>query len=324
MWPPSGLFAFPVALLVAVAAPDDLPAQGGGAAEEPRSVRALRLPDDATIELDGLVRESVWDRAEVATDFRQQEPDEGAPATERTDVRVAYDEENLYIAAVLHDGDPDGVLAYKRKRDAGLGADDRFMWILDTFLDERTAYFFEINPAGLMGDGLMGSGFNKSWDGIWEARVERGEWGWSAEIRIPFSTLNFDPDLDRWGINFQRTVRRKNEEVLWEGHRRNQGLFNPTYAGRLTGLTGISQGIGLQFRPYGLGTWQREPGLLQPDAGAQGGGHREHRLRRGGGGPPSGEPHPVPPLLSREEGLLPGELGRLRVRPAQRPAALLQ
>jgi len=259
MWRPAELLAFPAALLLAAAAPDGLRAQEGEADGEPRSVRALRLPDDATITLDGYVRESVWDRAEAATDFRQQEPEEGAPATERTTVRVAYDEENLYIAAVLHDSEPDGVLAYKRKRDAGLGADDRFMWILDTFLDERTAYFFEINPAGLMGDGLMGSGFNKSWDGIWEARVERGEWGWSAEIRIPFSTLNFDPALDSWGINFQRTVRRKNEESLWEGHRRNQGLFNPTYAGRLTGLTGISQGLGLQFRPYGLGTWQREP-----------------------------------------------------------------
>jgi hypothetical protein len=227
--------------------------------EDPRSLRAYRLPAGAELQLDGRVLEPVWERADVATDFLQQEPEEGEPATERTEVRVVYDDENLYIGVVLHD-DPDGVLAYKRKRDAGLGGEDRFMWILDTFLDERTGYFFEINPAGLMGDGLVGQGINKSWDGIWEAHVERGEWGWSAEIRIPFSTLNFDPDLTRWGINFQRTVRRKNEEMLWEGHRRNQGLFNPTYAGRLTGLTGLSQGLGVQFRPYGLGSWQREPG----------------------------------------------------------------
>ena len=246
-----------VAAALLAGAPGELLAQEGG---EPRSLEALRLPEDAEIRLDGRVREPAWDRADVATDFLQQAPREGEPATESTEVRVAYDDENLYIGAVLYDSDPDGVLAYKRKRDAGLGADDRFMWILDTFLDERTAYFFEINPAGLMGDGLMGSGFNKSWDGIWEAHVERGQWGWSAEIRIPFSTLNFDPDLTRWGINFQRTVRRKNEEILWEGHRPNQGLFNPTYAGRLTDLTGISQGLGLQFRPYGLGTWQRDPG----------------------------------------------------------------
>lgn len=256
---PSVLFLLSVALpavALVAAGPAGLRAQE----QSPRSMEALRLPEEAEIQVDGLVREQVWDRAEAATDFRQQEPEEGAEPTETTEVRVAYDDENLYIAAVLHDSDPDGVLAYKRRRDAGLGTDDRFMWILDTFLDERTAYFFEINPAGLMGDGLMGSGLNKSWDGIWEAHVERGEWGWSAEIRIPFSTLNFDPDLTRWGINFQRTVRRKNEEMLWEGHRRNQGLFNPTYAGRLTNLTGISQGLGLQLRPYGLAGWQREPG----------------------------------------------------------------
>jgi hypothetical protein len=85
-----------------------------------------------------------------------------------------------------------------------------------------------------MGDGLLGGSVNKSWDGIWEARVARGEWGWSAEIRIPFSTLNFDPGLDTWGINFQRTIRRRNEEILWSGWRRNQGLFRTTHAGRLT------------------------------------------------------------------------------------------
>ena len=243
------------ALLLAATVPGELRAQGSGA---PRSLEAHRLSEDAELQLDGRVQEPAWERADAATDFRQREPDTGAPATERTVVRVAYDDENLYIAAVLHD-DPDGVLAYKRKRDAGLGAEDRFMWILDTFMDERTGYFFEINPAGLMGDGLIGTDINKSWDGIWEAHVERGPWGWSAEIRIPFSTLNFDPSLTRWGINFQRTVRRKNEEALWEGHRPNQSLFNPTYAGRLTNLTGISQGLGLQFRPYGLAGWQREP-----------------------------------------------------------------
>ncbi|MCA9737645.1 MAG: hydrolase, partial [Gemmatimonadetes bacterium] len=75
-----------------------------------------------------------------------------------------------------------------------------------------------------------GGGVNKSWDGIWEAQVARVPEGWSAEIRIPFRTLNFDPTLDTWGINFQRTVRRKNEEILWSGHRRNEGLRRPIHA----------------------------------------------------------------------------------------------
>ena len=235
------------------------------------SLVAVPLGEDAHIRLDGILNEPFWEGAPAATDFRQQEPREGEPATERTRVHVVYDRENLYIGAVLYDSDPAGVLGRQLQRDAGLGSDDRFMWILDTFLDGRTGYFFEINPAGLMGDGLLrgspgGSAVNKSWDGIWEARVARGDWGWSAEIRIPFRTLNFDPAAAAWGINFQRTVRRKNEESLWTGHLRTQGLFNPIHAGRLTGIRDVSQGIGLEVKPYVVSTWQTAPGLDRPDA----------------------------------------------------------
>jgi hypothetical protein len=200
-----------------------------------------------------------------ATGFLQTEPVEGGPASERSEVRVAYDSDHLYIGARLADSDPAGILGHQRQRDAGLGSDDRFMWILDTFLDGRSGYFFEINPAGLMGDGLLrtGSGqtINKSWDGIWEARVHRGDFGWSAEIRIPFRTLNFDTSIDTWGINFQRTVRRKNEELLWSGHRRNQGLFRPVNAGRVSGLQGLSQGIGLEAKPYAAAAWKFDEAL---------------------------------------------------------------
>ena len=117
------------------------------------------------------------------------------------------------------------------RKDAPLNTDDRFMWILDTYLDGRNAYFFEINPRGLMGDGLLsigqGRSLNKDWDGIWRPWTYIGDFGWSTEIRIPFHTLNFDPKISTWGINFQRTVRRKNEEILWSGHKRNQGLYRP-------------------------------------------------------------------------------------------------
>jgi hypothetical protein len=215
---------------------------------------AERLQLEERILLDGVLDEAVWRRAVPATEFRQQEPVEGAPPTERTEVRVAFDANNLYIGAQLFDSDPSGIKGFQRRRDAGLGSDDRFMWILDTFRDGRTAYFFEINPAGLLGDGLLriGSGGNmsKSWDGIWDVRVRQHELGWTAEIRIPFRTLNFDPRSDSWGINFQRTIRRKSEELMWSGYRRNQGLFLPINAGVLTGLRDISQGLGLEAKPY--------------------------------------------------------------------------
>ena len=186
-----------------------------------------------------------------------QEPIEGGKPTENTIIKIAYDENYLYIGAVLYDSEPDGIKAFKMRKDAPLNTDDRFMWILDTYLDGRNAYFFEINPRGLMGDGLLsigqGRSLNKDWDGIWRPWTYIGDFGWSTEIRIPFHTLNFDPKISTWGINFQRTVRRKNEEILWSGHKRNQGLYRPQDAGRLTGLSNISQGLGLEVVGYAKG-----------------------------------------------------------------------
>lgn len=258
----------------------------GDAAPLP-ALLAFALPEELDIDLDGRIDEAAWQRALPITDFTQQEPVEGGAPSQPTEIRVVFDADNLYIGAILYD-DPEGVLAYQRQRDAGLMTDDRFMWILDTFLDGRTGYFFEINPAGLMGDGLLGGGggggfggpggggrgfggpgggggrgggggMNKAWDGIWEARTARRPDGWSAEIRIPFRTLNFNPSLTEWGINFQRTIRRRNEEIVWRGYRRNQGLFNPVFAGRLTGLSGLSQGIGLEAVPSAVGSWKHVP-----------------------------------------------------------------
>jgi hypothetical protein len=174
------------------------------------SMQALRIPDGMQVRLDGNLDEDVWALAQPITDFRQQEPVEGAVPSEPTEIRVLYDDDALYIGAMLYDSDPDGILAYQLQRDAGLGTDDRFMWIISTFDDNRTGYFFETNPAGLLGDGLIegGGGFNKRWNGIWNMRTEIHADGWSVEVRIPFSTLNFDPALAAWGINFQRTIRR--------------------------------------------------------------------------------------------------------------------
>jgi hypothetical protein len=217
-------------------------------------VNAHRLLPDEHILVDGRLDEPVWSRTEAASHFRQQEPIEGGEPSERTEVHIAFDADHLFMGVRLFDSEPSGIRGFQRRRDTGLGSDDRFMWILDTFLDGRSAYFFEINPAGLMGDGLLrigsGSTMNKSWDGIWHVRVRRHDEGWSAEIRIPFRTLNFDPQLEAWGINFQRTIRRKSEELMWSGYRRNQGLFRPINAGRLVGLRDISQGIGLEAKPY--------------------------------------------------------------------------
>ena len=238
-------------------------------------MEAYRLSNGADIRLDGRIVEEFWSSAVPISDFTQQDPLEGGAPSEHTEIWVAYDDDNLYIGAIIYD-EPEGILAFQRERDAPLSTDDRFMWILDTFRDGRTGYFFEINASGLMGDGLMGGGgggrggfrgggsVNKAWDGIWEARTARRPDGWSAEIRIPFRTLNFDPTSDTWGINFQRTIRRRNEEILWRGWRRNEGLFRPVYAGELRGLHGMSQGLGLEAVPSSIVGWREVPTNTTP------------------------------------------------------------
>ena len=216
----------------------------------------------------------MWRTGEAATDFLQREPDSGAPASERTEVRVVYDAKRLIVGATLFDSEPDRILANQMQRDEGFGADDRFIVTIDSFLDGRTGYVFQTNPLGSLQDGLVtpatdnanqvrnfGGGINRSWDGIWTVRVGRGADGWTVEMEIPFATLNFDRDLAAWGINFQRTVRRKAEEDVWSGHLRNEGVAHMASAGRLEGLSGLSQGVGLDVKPYIIGNVSREPGL---------------------------------------------------------------
>ena len=144
------------------------------------SMLAYRIDGDSSIELDGVLDEVEWAQAQPITEFRQQEPVEGGVPSERTEIRVLYDDNAIYIGAMLYDSDPSGILAYQLQRDAGLGTDDRFMWIISTFDDNRTGYFFETNPVGLLGDGLIegGGGFNKRWNGLWNIRTQIQDDGW--------------------------------------------------------------------------------------------------------------------------------------------------
>ena len=218
-----------------------------------RTIQAIRLQDTERISVDGRLDEGVWTRASPAADFIQVDPANGSAATEPTEVRVVFSKDAIYMGVTCYDSEPDKWLGFQRRRDEFLPADDRFMWTIDTFLDERSGYFFEMNPSGLMADSLFGiNGDNRAWDGIWNARVRRSEIGWTIEIEIPFRTLNFDPDNDTWGFNFQRTVRRKNEDSIWMGWARNQGLRRMTNAGHVTGIREVTQGVGLDLKPYGL------------------------------------------------------------------------
>ena len=168
-------------LVVGISLPATIEAQeqssvSARTSDEGVPLRAFELSENLEINLDGRIDEAAWLRATSISDFTQQEPVQGNEPSEPTEIRVVFDEDHLYIGAIVYD-DPDQILAFQRERDASLGTDDRFMWILDTFLDGRTGYFFEINAAGLMGDGVItggggrggagrGGGINKAWDGI--------------------------------------------------------------------------------------------------------------------------------------------------------------
>lgn len=236
-----------------------------------RTMTALRLPADEKIVMDGRLDEAVWLRVTPAANFVQQDPENGAPATEATEVRIVYTADALYLGVMCFDSEPDKWLGYQRRRDEFLQSDDRFMFSIDTYLDGRTAYFFEMNPSGLMGDALRGIGVNNhQWNGIWTGLATRNDRGWFLEIEIPFSTVNFNPANDAWGINFQRTVRRKNEESLWSGWLYNQGLNRMTSAGLLMGIRDVSQGFGLELQPWGLATVNAAPGRGAPAAQGKG------------------------------------------------------
>ncbi|MDH4065373.1 MAG: carbohydrate binding family 9 domain-containing protein [Acidobacteriota bacterium] len=230
-----------------------------------RTMYAERMRPDERIVLDGTLDEPVWSRARSAGEFVQQDPVLGAEPTERTEVRIVFNQDHLYMGVICFDSEPDKLAGNTSKRDEFLGADDRFMWTMDTFLNQQTGYFFEMNPAGLMADALMGPGGsqNREWDGIWNARVRQSEIGWVIEIDIPFRTLAFDPNAPAWGINFQRTVRRKSEELLWTGYQRNQGLRRMANAGLLVGLSDVSAGRGFELKPY-LAGFVDTPGGGEP------------------------------------------------------------
>ncbi|MBI3006641.1 MAG: carbohydrate binding family 9 domain-containing protein, partial [Ignavibacteriales bacterium] len=175
------------------------------------TLRALRVSNP--ISVDGLLTEEEW-QAPGISDFTQRDPEEGRPATQKTEVWVAYDDAALYVAARLHDTAPDSIVTRLGRRDADLNSDFFFVGV-DSYHDRRNAFYFGVNPGGSIQDGTFYNDQqnDNSWDGVWEAATSMDSQGWTAEMRIPFSQLRF-PDQSEyiWGINFLRIINRRNEE----------------------------------------------------------------------------------------------------------------
>lgn len=237
-----------------------------------RRIAAVRIT--TPIVLDGALDEPAWGRAEPATHFLQNNPVEGAPATEDTEVRVLYDQEYLYIGVRAYDDDPHAIITNDLQKDFDTSSTGLFEVLLDTFHDGRNGYLFATNPKGAKWDAQMsndGRDVNSNWDGIWDVRTRITDQGWTAEIRIPFRTLRFSPDnLQTWGINFFRQIRRKNETTYWAPVPRNYSITRASLAGTLTTLANVHPGDDFRVKPYTLASGNRASGAAT-DSSMQGG-----------------------------------------------------
>jgi hypothetical protein len=221
------------------------------------------LATNGDIELDGVLDEAAWQQAERGTAFTQREPFQGQPATEQTFVQVIYSEDTLYIGIRALDSDPSAVIAKEMQRDGGggrggfrggrLGSDDAISVLLDTFNDQRNAFYFETNALAARVDAMItdeGRDRNFEWDGVWNVAAARTEEGWSVEFEIPFNTLRFNPANDTWGLNVRRMIRRKSEEVNWTPIMRDADMFRVSQFGQLNNMAAGNPSRNLRFKPF--------------------------------------------------------------------------
>src|ERR1041384_5358026 len=223
-----------------------------------RAAEAFRV--ESAPRLDGTLNDPLWQSAKPITDFRQQEPYEGAPATDRTEVRILYTRHAVFFGIHCYDSQPSRVVATELRRDVTQDLDDHFEILVDSNHDRRDAYVFQVNPLGTQVDGLIvaeqgsgfGTDFDSGWDGVWASEARITADGWTATIEIPFTTLNFTHSSNViWGLNFKRFIRRKNEEDLWSAYRRTYGITKVSQAGELTGISDIGTGRLFVIKPYG-------------------------------------------------------------------------
>ncbi len=215
------------------------------------------------IRVDGVLDDEPWRQAEAATDFVQQDPHMNEPVSEPTAVRVLVDDTAIYFGIVCRDSDPHGIVGRELRRDNPLAADDRFEIVLDTFHDHRNAFHFVTNPLGTQYDALItdeGHDVNAEWNERWWSEARITDEGWTAEIKIPLTTLRSGAGLDTFGVNFKRYIRRKNESAHWTGWNRDFPFLQVSQAGHLTGVAGMKTGLRLRIKPYVLGGAREEAG----------------------------------------------------------------
>ena len=222
--------------------------------------------------LDGqVIDEPVWTAVPAGSGFLQTKPDEGRPASQRTEVRVGYTDDTLYFGIICYDDDAAAIVISDSRRDGDLDETDSLRIVLDTYADGQNGFVFGTNPVGIEYDGQVskegsggpfanagrqvagaGGGFNINWDGAWDVKTHIGADYWSAEFAIPFKTVRYaNQKVQTWGINIQRNIRRRNETAFWSPLGRQHNLFRLVDAGQLQNLEVPSQ-RNLKIVPYVL------------------------------------------------------------------------
>ncbi len=211
-----------------------------------KNMAALRT--DTPPVIDGILDEAIWSKATPVDDFHQIKPGNGDSPSEKTVVKMLYDEDFLYFSGTIYEENPADISANVLQHNAGFPNDDRVTLIIDPFNAGRNGYRFETNALGARHDMLYtdSESYNSDWNTIWDVASKITEDGWSFEMAIPFKSLSFDPAQDSWGVNFSRAIRRKDEEVLWVSRNRSYG---PNIVGTVSGIKDINQGIGLDVVP---------------------------------------------------------------------------
>src|SRR5437868_1520391 len=233
--------------------PAQLPSQSSGQ----RRIQAVRITE--ALKIDGLLDEAAWSLVQPATEFLQQQPTEGAPASERTEVRVLFDDRNIYFGIRAFDSDAKHINARELVRDADFSNDDTVSIVLDTYHDRRNAFRFIVNPLGTQQDALItdeGRDINITWNGSWISAGRIDGQGYTVEIEIPLTTLRFKEVIDSWGFNISGVIRRKNEQNLWTSWQRSFGLERVSQAGELVGVEEIRRRRLREIKPYASGEWR--------------------------------------------------------------------
>ena len=236
--------------------------------DSPSHVATTLGAEESAPAIDGVLDEPLWGRIPPLTGLRQVLPDTGAAASERTEVRLCFGPDELFVGVSCFDSEPALIRLVNMARDARLYADDRFELVFDTFNDDRNAFWFQMSAAGSRGDALItknGSSFNKPWNGLWQGRTTVTDEGWFSEIAIPYATLNFDPETSDWGFNIRRFIPRKQEEIRWATPSTSIYFFSVTHAGSLTDIPPLHQGLGLDIIPFVTADGERDRTTSETD-----------------------------------------------------------